>query len=307
MKHEWDFPITSFNFKRISLNNAIAAAGVLFAVLGSAGLFRTISSPFNPVGAFVYFITGSVIALTYSRNLRYMLVQNFSRETLSLLYEKSLIDLFLEPSPYLKAYTLLALAVILDPADVSELSHALPPACHIFRERGLVRFLPRPLQNLLRADFSIARTDDAQPTSDRSVYSELEVIENVFVAPPSRSISIEMMRPDLSNAHSLDSDVLNPQVSSISELTPFNSTARDNRVPEASLHLSNQTEVYTIRDRNASPAQQRMAEANFDRILYRVGSRKVERFVQIHVMCSSPTPLHKINNYLISVCLDISY
>jgi len=178
MKTEFPLSLNSLCLKLFSIDSAIACAGFVFALLGLSGLFRTLSSPFNPMGSLLYISIGLTLAISHSKYFRRVIISSFSKETLSLLYEKSLLDLFLEPSPYVKAYTLIGLAAVLDATELQELTAALPPSCTILKERGLVRFLPRPIQSFLLIED--AKGDNFDMHSPVSITDEFYVPLNLI-------------------------------------------------------------------------------------------------------------------------------
>lgn len=132
------------SLRRLSFDSALTLFGMFMMCAGSVGFFRLLSSPLNPLGASAYTIAGFVLAMSYSDTLRIYFVNSiFSKAALELLYEKSILQIMMEPSPYAKALTLVALSWSFEQEEITQLVHALPPSCDILRSHGLIHVLPR--------------------------------------------------------------------------------------------------------------------------------------------------------------------
>ena len=60
-----------------------------------------------------------------------------------MLYEKSILEIMMEPSPYMKAFILILLSGTLEDQDMNELVNSLPPSCDILKKKGMINLLPR--------------------------------------------------------------------------------------------------------------------------------------------------------------------
>ena len=117
--------------------------GFVMTAMGIFGLGLVISSPSNPLGGIVYILTGICIAFSYSESLRFYVLRSLSKKMYEMLYEKSILEIMMEPSPLMKVFVLICLSGTLESHDMNELVNSLPPSCDILKKRGMVNLLPR--------------------------------------------------------------------------------------------------------------------------------------------------------------------
>ena len=131
---------SSFN---MIMERALEVIGIVLMATGVCGLMLVISTPFNAMGAFVYLFAGIFIAFIHSETLRFYILQCLSKKVYEVLYEKSILEIMMEPSPFMKLVVLVCLSGALDSPDLNELVNSLPPSCDVLKKRGIVNVLPR--------------------------------------------------------------------------------------------------------------------------------------------------------------------
>ena len=92
---------------------------------------------------------GLLLLLIYSDDARLLFLRQLPKSMLLYLYRKSLLDVLIEPSPALKAYTVVALSAVLSDDEVRRLTDSLPRECDYMRRPGLIHMLPSTLQRAL--------------------------------------------------------------------------------------------------------------------------------------------------------------
>ena len=152
MLNSYDIRSTSkFNLSQYilsSLSEFWGCCGLVFVALGFLGISAHISSPFNFVGGIVYVCIGIYISLTYSSRLRKTFISNLPENSRVVLYKKSLIDIWLEPSEATRALVISSICGFLDPTERRALMLTLPSNCNYLNRQGLVHLLPPVLQNM---------------------------------------------------------------------------------------------------------------------------------------------------------------
>ena len=127
----------------ISVDYALCSTGIIFICLGMYRFFSLLASPENPFGALLYILIGLPLALTYSKHLRLMIIDLLSPKFKSLLYEKSLMEIFTQPSPYFRGLIVIGMSIFLEEYELTQLINSLPRNCHIFKRKGLIHLLPK--------------------------------------------------------------------------------------------------------------------------------------------------------------------
>ena len=124
-------------------DTAMVIAGLVLITTGLCGLGFVIASPFNATGGVVYILAGIFITLSHSESLRFYSLKSLSTNMYEMLYEKSILEIMMEPSPYMKAFILILLSGTLEDQDMNELVNSLPPSCDILKKKGMINLLPR--------------------------------------------------------------------------------------------------------------------------------------------------------------------
>lgn len=131
---------------KIALQISLSMVG---AALFAAGCYRIGNGALH--SAIFHAFMGLVLLLLYSENARILLLRSLPRTLLIYLYQKSVIDILIEPSPLAKAYTLVALSGVLGNEDLRRLMDTLPRECDYLRRPGLIHMLPNMLQNMFNS------------------------------------------------------------------------------------------------------------------------------------------------------------
>ena len=171
------------DFIDISLSSALAFLGFLLFLVGVYRLGDAVAH-----SALFHASLGLVLLLIYSEHARLYLLRLLPRSLLIYLYRKSLLDVLVEPSPALKAYTVVALSAVLSDDELRRLAESLPRECDFVRRPGLVHLLPGTLH---RALYSTALQRDLELEQAEELAQEGSLVGEVaeadegdfFVAP----------------------------------------------------------------------------------------------------------------------------
>ena len=77
-----------------------------------------------------------------------------------ILYQQSLLDILLEPSPYTDLYIVLALCAILPPEQIKRYITLLSPDMNFVSRPGMIHFLPESIQSTLNNIVTVDMNDD---------------------------------------------------------------------------------------------------------------------------------------------------
>jgi len=171
------------DFIDLSLSSALAFLGFLLFLVGLYRLGDAVAH-----SALFHASLGLVLLLIYSENARLYLLRLLPRSLLMYLYRKSLLDVLVEPSPALKACTVVALSAVLSDDELRRLAESLPRECDFVRRPGLVHLLPGTLH---RALYSTALQRDLELEQAEELAQEGSLVGEVaeadeddfFVAP----------------------------------------------------------------------------------------------------------------------------
>ncbi len=167
-----------FKDKELVLSNIgdiIGSTGLIFILFGFVGIMYLAFSPFNLIGAIIYISIGLKITLTYSNKLRNYFISLLPLSIKDLLYEKSLIEIFSEPSPIFKIFMLIGLNDILSKNEHNLLLDKLPPIC---KTKGLFNILPHEFKVILNNNDQIVPLIENSDNYSNQVIQSQEITTN---------------------------------------------------------------------------------------------------------------------------------
>lgn len=105
-----------------------SSAGLTLLVFGMLNVCRNLAFyPHTLTGAIAYSTAGIYFSLTFSTEFRmFFMSKLLSKEILTLLYNKSLIEVLMESTPSSKIYTLIAISPLLRKDELKVLIDSLP-------------------------------------------------------------------------------------------------------------------------------------------------------------------------------------
>ena len=138
--------------EKTNLESLLQYMAVLLTCFGIYCLSCQVLNPFTFPGAITYSLTGIILSImAYKIQLPATLYR--------LLYEQSLLDILLEPSPYTDVYVVLALCMILPPEQIKRYITLLPPEMSFLTRPGMIHLLPEGLQNTLNNVVTVDMND----------------------------------------------------------------------------------------------------------------------------------------------------
>ena len=173
--------------EKTNLESLLQYMAVLLTCFGIYCLSCQVLNPFTFPGAITYTLTGIILSImAYKIQLPATLYR--------LLYEQSLLDILLEPSPYTDVYVVLALCMILPPEQIKRYITLLPPEMSFFTRPGMIHLLPEGVQNTLNNVVTVDMDDmnrinrdvpkrneannstvDGNPSISTIIYNELQL------------------------------------------------------------------------------------------------------------------------------------
>ena len=173
--------------EKTNLESLLQYMAVLLTCFGIYCLSCQVLNPFTFPGAITYSLTGIILSImAYKIQLPATLYR--------LLYEQSLLDILLEPSPYTDVYVVLALCMILPPEQIKRYITLLPPEMSFFTRPGMIHLLPEGVQNTLNNVVTVDMDDmnrinrdvpkrneannstvDGNPSISTIIYNELQL------------------------------------------------------------------------------------------------------------------------------------
>ena len=145
--------------EKTNLESLLQYTAVLLTCFGIYCLSCQLLNPFTFPGAITYTLFGVILTImAYKIQLPVALYR--------LLYQQSLLDVLLEPSPYADLYVVLALCIILPPEQIKRYITLLPPEMSFITRPGMIHFLPESVQNTLNNVVTGDTIDENRHTRD---------------------------------------------------------------------------------------------------------------------------------------------
>ena len=160
-------------FEKTNIETVFQYTAVLLTCFGLYCLSLQLLNPFTLPGAIAYTFTGIVFTVfAYKIHLPSSLYH--------LLYQQSLLDFLLEPSPYANLYFVLTLSIILPPEQIKRYIKLLPSEMNFVIRPGMIHLLPEGIQTFINniVTFEAIQAIDHEGISNETSNSnEPKVIE----------------------------------------------------------------------------------------------------------------------------------